>query len=118
MLTIPSLIVVAVTPRKDAVSATGPPDVEVVAAAGAVVVGAAFLALLEQPTSALPTKNNAAICVAKRERAICPPFAPGPAGHGSVRVLRVTRSCRRSLLGACCPRSPGSPTPPCRRCAA
>jgi hypothetical protein len=81
MLTRPILIDVAVTPRNDAVSATGAAEVDVDATAAAVVVGAAFLAL-EQATSEPPTTNSTPTCVAKRERAIYPPFAPGPTGRG------------------------------------
>src|SRR5258708_5485661 len=80
MLTRPILIDVAVTPRNDAVSPTGPAEVEVDSAAAAAVVGApAFLSLL-QATTEVPTTNSTTSCVTKRERAIGPPL---PAGSGS-----------------------------------
>src|ERR1700730_10997129 len=93
MLTMPILIDVAVTPRNDAVSATGAAEVEVDAAVAAVVGGAtAFLALLLQATSEVPTTSSTATCVAKRDRAICPPFTPRSSpGAACIRVpTRVT----------------------------
>src|SRR5215471_16685623 len=78
MLTKPILIVVAVTPRNDAVKAAGAVEVDVDAAAAAIVVGPpAFLALLLQATTEVATTTSTATVVAKRERVICPPSAPG-----------------------------------------
>src|SRR5579864_2513140 len=80
MSTTPILIVVAVTPRKDAVSAgaavepvvADPPDVAV-APVVAVVAGGAFFPLLPQATSVAATVSTTATVGGTRNRPTSPP---------------------------------------------
>src|SRR5579862_2586595 len=79
MLTIPSLIVVSVTPRNDAVSAGCVLELVAWAAAVTDVDGAAaFLALLEQAASNDPTRTATTINGVTRRRVIGPPSNAGP----------------------------------------
>src|ERR1700680_3446478 len=86
MFTMPSLIEVAVTPRNEAVSAAGAPEVavapDVAVGAGTAVVGAAaFFAPPPPAASWDPTPTRPATSGTPRKRPIISPLAPGLRRH-------------------------------------